>query len=99
MFVDLRPSKEIGTFVLFLGIFFLFLGVFLLFDKKLLAMGNFLFIFGFAMLSGARRTLEFFGLAGDRDGRTVEDRDGEFRHFRWRYCACVLRVDYDWYGR
>ena len=46
--------------------FFLVLGVFLLFDKKLLAMGNFLFIFGFAMLSGARRTLEFFGFAGDR---------------------------------
>jgi len=64
--VLISDQRKIGTFVLFLGIFFLFLGVFLLFDKTLLAMGNFLFIFGFSMLSGARRTLEFFGLAGER---------------------------------
>merc|ERR1712176_98435 len=38
----------------------------LFFDSKLLAMGNILFLVGFTFLSGIRRTLEFFGFAGDR---------------------------------
>jgi hypothetical protein len=60
----ISDQKKIGTFLLFVGIFFLFLGMLLLFDRKLLAMGNILFLVGFAFLSGLRRTLEFFGFMG-----------------------------------
>ncbi len=62
----ISDSKKIGTFLLFLGIFFLFLGVLLLFDRKLLAMGNIMFLTGFTFISGLRRTLEFFGFMGER---------------------------------
>mmetsp|Transcript_9509 Transcript_9509/g.17535 ORF Transcript_9509/g.17535 Transcript_9509/m.17535 type:complete len:124 (+) Transcript_9509:510-881(+) len=62
----ISDNRKIGTFLLFLGVFFLFLGTLLLFDRKLLAMGNILFIVGFAFLSGLRQTLVFFGFMGDR---------------------------------
>mmetsp|Transcript_5343 Transcript_5343/g.8261 ORF Transcript_5343/g.8261 Transcript_5343/m.8261 type:complete len:150 (+) Transcript_5343:127-576(+) len=63
---QISDNRKIGTFLLFLGVFFLFLGVLLLFDRKLLAMGNILFLLGFGFLSGIMRTLEFFGFAGER---------------------------------
>jgi hypothetical protein len=66
MFIpDFSESRKIGTFILFLGIFFLLLGMLLLFDRKLLAMGNLLFLVGFSIMSGPLPTLKFFGLAGD----------------------------------
>lgn len=64
---QISDNKKIGTFLLFLGVFFLFLGVMLLFDRKLLAMGNILFLTGFTFLTGMRRTMEFFGFLGDRE--------------------------------
>jgi len=64
--LSLSDNRKIGTFLLFLGVFFLFLGVMLLFDRKLLAMGNILFLTGFAFLSGIQRTAEFFGFFGPR---------------------------------
>jgi len=62
----LSDNRKIGAFLLFLGVLFLVLGMLLLFDRKLLAMGNILFLVGFCFLSGLRRSAEFFGLWGDR---------------------------------
>ena len=74
--MQISDSRKIGTVLLFLGMLFLTLGVMFLFDRKLLAMGNILFLSGFSFLSGAKRTLFFFGIWGDR----VMDR---------RVCVCV----------
>lgn len=56
----MSDTKKIGTGLLFLGVLFLFLGVMLFFDRGLLALGNILFLTGFAFLSGPMRTYEFF---------------------------------------
>mmetsp|Transcript_450 Transcript_450/g.1078 ORF Transcript_450/g.1078 Transcript_450/m.1078 type:complete len:148 (-) Transcript_450:1009-1452(-) len=72
----LSDLRKIGLGLLGLGVFFLLLGMLLLFDRKLLAMGNILFLVGFTLLSTPRRTAEFFGLYGDR----VRDRWQK----RWR---------------
>jgi hypothetical protein len=34
-------------------------------DRKFLAIGNLLFIFGFTMLTGFRSTIRFFGIGGE----------------------------------
>ena len=55
-----KDTQKIGTGLLFLGVLFLFLGVMLLFDRGLLALGNILFLTGFAFLSGPTSTFKFF---------------------------------------
>lgn len=62
---EMSDAKKVGTFLLFLGVFFLVLGTVLLLDRKLLAMGNLLFLIGFCILSGLSSTLKFFGFAGN----------------------------------
>ena len=62
---EVSDARKIGTFFLFLGVFFLLLGMLLLFDRKLLSLGNLLFLSGFAIMSGPHQTLKFFGLAGE----------------------------------
>ena len=61
---EMSDTKKIGSFLMVLGIFFFFLGFVLLLDRKLLAMGNLLFLIGFCTLSGIGATLRFFGFAG-----------------------------------
>lgn len=63
--VEFSDSKKIGIFFLLLGVLFLALGTLLLFDRKLLAMGNLMFLVGFAIISGPLASLKFFGLYGE----------------------------------
>ena len=65
MLPEVSESRKIGTFLLFLGVFFLLLGTLLLLDRKLLSLGNLLFLTGFSLMTGPMQTLKFFGLAGE----------------------------------
>lgn len=58
--MQIKDSQKLGTGLLLLGCVFLFLGVVLLFDRGLLALGNILFLAGFAFLSGPRSMFGFF---------------------------------------
>mmetsp|Transcript_14186 Transcript_14186/g.38064 ORF Transcript_14186/g.38064 Transcript_14186/m.38064 type:complete len:139 (+) Transcript_14186:101-517(+) len=52
--------KKIGIGLTSIGLVFTFLGILLLFDKRLLAMGNVMFLSGVAMIIGMQRSVRFF---------------------------------------
>ncbi|XP_024923496.1 vesicle transport protein GOT1 isoform X2 [Ziziphus jujuba] len=56
---ELNDQKKIGAGLTTFGIIFSFLGLIFLFDKKLLAVGNILFLSGLFLLIGLKSTMQF----------------------------------------
>ncbi|XP_037535010.1 vesicle transport protein GOT1A [Nematolebias whitei] len=52
--------QRLGIVLMGFGLFFLLFGVLLYFDTVLLAFGNILFLAGLTLLTGLRRTTQFF---------------------------------------
>ena len=62
---EVSDRARVGMVCMCLGMFFYALGTLLFLDRKLLSLGNLLFLTGFTLLSGPLATLKFFGFAGD----------------------------------